>query len=54
MKPIIFEAQVLQSERCTQKRITLPKDICERWDIQPYDVLEVSITKILPKSINRK
>jgi hypothetical protein len=48
MTPITFEAQVIQSKRHIQRRVTLPKSICDDWDIQPYDVLKVTIEKVLP------
>jgi hypothetical protein len=49
MTPITFEAQVIQSKRHIQRRITLPKAACDEWDIQPFDVLRVTVEKVLPK-----
>lgn len=46
---LTFEAQVIKPKSSTICKITLPSKLCDDYDIQPYDIIKVTISKVLPR-----
>lgn len=45
---ITFKAKVIRTPSTIQRKITIPKELCDEYDIQPLDLVEVKLRKLLP------
>jgi len=45
---ITFKAKVIRTPSTIQRKITIPKELCDEYGIQPLDLVEVKLRKLPP------